>query len=76
MKMTNVNCNGYAEKFLCEVVEVVEHYEDDSATVKDEKVDVKATFFAHLGDYGEENSLIRGRKFLCSQLEIFQGKRT
>lgn len=47
-----VDCNSEPKKFLCERVEVVDTYEDEFEVEAEDKVEVKKTFFNHLGDYG------------------------
>lgn len=47
-----VECDGEPRKFICQTVEVVKDYDEKQAT-KEETIDVKATFFTKVGDYGE-----------------------
>lgn len=53
VKIEEVECNTEPRKFLCEFVEVVDDYKDEPVKLTDDKVEVKFTFFKHLGDYGK-----------------------
>lgn len=52
-----VDCNENNEKFLCEDVELLDTFEEEDLGSENEILDVKATFFTHLGDYGELSTL-------------------
>lgn len=51
LEIRSEKCNSESHKFLCEYVEVVDSYDDPS--VGDTNVDVKATFFTYIGNFGK-----------------------
>jgi hypothetical protein len=55
VEINDVDCNEVEQKFLCEDVELADTFEDvpESIEEKEEVLDVRATFFKHLGDYGD-----------------------
>lgn len=48
------SCNSESYKFLCEYVEVVAEYDDPPTS---DTLDVKATFFTYIGNFGETSSV-------------------
>lgn len=51
LEFRSEKCNGATNKFLCEQVEVVDSYIEPHQS--DRAVDVKATFFTYIGNFGE-----------------------
>lgn len=49
LEVEPANCSDVEEKLLCEEVESVENYDSS----ENERIDVKATFFSYIGDYGK-----------------------
>lgn len=53
LNVDTVLCDVTSHKFLCQDIEVVETFEEPPSSNYQEVLDVKATFFTYLGDYGE-----------------------
>lgn len=52
--MKHVSCNYDERSFVCEDVEVADSFDDShqEKEIQRKSLDVKATFFSHVGDYG------------------------
>lgn len=57
LEIRTEECYGVSYKFLCEDIEVVDSYDDPFH--RSDTVDVKATFFTDLGNFGEFLRLFR-----------------
>lgn len=53
LNVDTVMCDVTSHKFLCEDVEVMETFVEPTYVTQQEVLDVKATFFRYIGDYGE-----------------------
>lgn len=49
LEVVPANCSDVEEKLLCEEVESVDNYDSS----ENERIDVKATFFSYIGEFGE-----------------------
>lgn len=55
--LKHVSCNGEERSFVCEDVEVADSF-DDYQGKETKSLDVKATFFSHVGDYGNRTNFM------------------
>lgn len=56
--MNQISCNGDERSFVCEDVEVADSFDDShqEKQIQRTSLDVKGTFFSHVGDYGNRTN--------------------